>query len=477
MSGLLLKGGRVIDPSRNLDGIRDVFLDRGSIVSVGEGLEPPSGSSTAVVDVSGLVVCPGLIDMHASLREPGQTAKEDIASGTAAAARGGFTSVLCMPNTSPVMDSASTVALVQQLGQRKGKVNVWAAGAITLGLSGEELAPIGGLVSAGVRAICDGGRAIANSEMMRRALEYVHQFDLPVLTHCQEESLVAGGMMHEGRTSAILGLRGWPAVGEEIQMARDIRLAELTGTRLHIQHVSTAAGVQLVASAREKGLAVTAEACPHHFTLTDTAIAGSHAFWSRDGQGLLAHEGEDWQEALQWSAYDTHFKMYPPLRTAEDREALLRGVADGTLSVIASDHAPHCAFEKEVEFDYAPFGVAGLETCLALALGQLYHSGRMSLMDVLARLTSGPESILRLGRGSLAPGAPADVLVLDPDHAWKLTPEASLSKGGNNPFYHWPLRGAALWTISQGREAWRLPEWQPKAENLTFFLSQTDGQG
>jgi len=454
MSALLLAGGRVIDPAQGLDLMADLLIRDGKIAAVGAkaGSEAPADSER--LDVSGLIVCPGLIDLHVHLREPGQTPKETIATGTAAAARGGFTSIVCMPNTSPAIDNAGTVALIHQKAEREGKVNVFVTGAITKGIAGEELAPIGSLKQAGVVAITDDGHCVQNNELMRRALEYARMFELPVLDHCQDYTLVSDGVMHEGYWSTALGLRGWPATGEAMIVARNILLAELTGAHVHCQHLSAAGSVELLRDARKRGVPVSGEACPHHFTLTDAAIAGSETFWRKDGKGVFGYTAEGRFPA--WPNYDTNFKMNPPLRSASDREAVLAGVADGTLEVICSDHAPHCEFEKEVEFDYAPFGIIGLETELALSLMQLYHTGRMSLPDLLARFTAGPSRLLHLSnKGALKTGMDADVTVLDPGREWTFQREDTASKSQNSPFYGWSLKGQAVITIVGGKVLWR----------------------
>jgi dihydroorotase len=405
------------------------------------------------MNVKGLVVCPGLIDSHVHLREPGQVTKETIATGTAAAARGGFTSVVCMPNTSPAIDNAATVALIHERAAAQGIVNVFVAGAITKNLAGEELAPIGSLKKAGVVAITDDGHCVQNNDMMRRALEYAKMFELPVLDHCQDYSLVMDGVMREGYWSTLLGLRGWPAAGEEMIVARNILLAETTGAHVHCQHLSAAGSVRLLREAQKRGLPVSGEACPHHFTLTDAAVAGSEKFWGADGEGIWSLDSSRAGRPA-WPAYDTNFKMNPPLGSARDREAVLEGLADGTLQIICSDHAPHCDYEKEVEFDYAPFGITGLETELSLSLMQLYHTRRLSLADVIAKFTAAPARLLRLPKGTLSVGADADVTVLDPDREWVFDKGASASKSSNSPFYGWPLRGKAVATIVGGRKVW-----------------------
>jgi len=450
MNSLLLTGGRVIDPAHRFDASADLLVVDGKIAAVGTTASQNAPANVERMDVSGLVVCPGLIDLHVHFREPGQTQKETIATGTAAAARGGFTSVVCMPNTAPTIDTAGTVALIHERAKHNGTVNVFVAGAITKGIAGEELAPIGGLKRAGVVAITDDGHCIQNNEIMRRACEYAKMFDLPVMDHCQDYSLVTTGVMHEGRWSTQLGLQGWPAAGEEMIVARNILLAELTGANVHCQHLSAAGSVALLRAAKKRGVPISGEACPHHFTLTDAAVAGSEKFWAQDGQQLLPTP-----DALPaWPAYDTCFKMNPPLRSAADREAILEGLADGTIEILCSDHAPHCDFEKEVEFDYAPFGITGLENELALSLMQLYHTGRLGLAEVIAKYTVAPARLLRLAKGTLTIGADADISVLDPDREWVFRREDAASKSHNNPFYGWPLKGRAVATIVAGRPVW-----------------------
>jgi dihydroorotase len=357
-----------------------------------------------------------------------------------------------MPNTSPAIDNAGTVALINERAAQHGVVNVFVAGAITKNIAGEELASIGSLKRAGVVAITDDGHCVQNNELMRRALEYAKMFDLPVMDHCQDYSLVTDGVMHEGYWSIALGLRGWPSAGEEMIVARNILLAELTGARVHCQHLSAAGSVALLREAKKRGVPISGEACPHHFTLTDAAAAGSEKFWAEDGKTLLALNPQ--LSTLNWPSYDTNFKMNPPLRSARDREAVLDGLADGTIEILCSDHAPHCDYEKEVEFDYAPFGITGLETELALALMQLYHAKRLSLPDLITKYTVNPARLLNLPKGTLAVGADADVTVFDPDREWIFERAAIASKSANSPFFGWKLKGRAVATIVGGKKVW-----------------------
>jgi dihydroorotase len=453
VNSLLLTGGRVIDPANNFDAVADVLILNGKISAVGKNLSAKAPKDITRFDVSGKIVCPGLIDLHVHFREPGQTAKENIATGIAAAARGGFTSVVCMPNTSPAIDNAGTVALIHERAAEEGTVNVFVTGAITKNISGEELAPIGSLKKAGVVAITDDGHCIQNNELMRRACEYAKMFGLPIFDHCQDYSLVTDGVMHEGYWSTALGLRGWPAAGEEMIVARNILLAELTGAKIHCQHLSAAGSVALLREAKKRGVSVSGEACPHHFVLTDAAVAGSEKFWAADGK-VISNFNSQISNLPEWPAYDTNFKMNPPLRTARDREAILAGLADGTIEILCSDHAPHCDYEKEVEFDYAPFGITGLETELALALMQLVHPKRISLADMIAKFTINPARLLNLAKGTLSAGADADVTVFDPEQEWIYNREDSASKSKNSPFSGWKLKGRAVATIVAGKKIW-----------------------
>ena len=424
MTTTLLRNGRIIDPANRRDEVADLLIVDGKIA---DPAKVKLSNSVETIDCTGLVVAPGLIDLHVHLREPGQTAKETIATGTAAAASGGITSVVCMPNTTPGIDHASVVNLVQDKAREEASVNVFVAGAITKGGAGEELAPIGSMAKAGIVALTDDGHCVQNHELMRRALEYAKMFDLPVMDHCQDYNLTTKGVMHEGYWSAVLGLAGWPSIAEEIIVQRNAQLAELTGTPVHCQHVSAAGSVQILRRARSRGIPITGEVCPHHIALTDEAVAG----------------------------YDSNFKMNPPLRTEADIDALCEGIADGTLSILASDHAPHCAFEKEVEFDLAPFGIIGLETELALFIDILVHKKKVvDLPRLIAMYTANPAQLLKLDRGTLSVGAVADVTVIDPGKVWTYDKNASLSRSRNTPFHGRELEGRAVRTLVGGKTVW-----------------------
>ncbi|MDW8344166.1 MAG: dihydroorotase [Verrucomicrobiae bacterium] len=418
MSALILRNGRVIDPANNVDVVRDVYVSDGKISAT-----PAAGAR--LVDATGCWVVPGLIDMHVHLREPGGSAKETIATGTRCAARGGFTSVVCMPNTSPPADNPGTIALIRQRAQETAMVNVYPTGAITRELKGEELAPIGSLKRAGVVAITDDGRCVQNNDLMRRALQYAGMFGLPVLDHCQDYQLSADGVAHEGHWSLALGLRGWPALAEDVIVMRDILLAEDTGTHVHCQHISSGRAVRLLREAKRRGVPVSAEVCPHHFTLTD-----------------------EWLKT-----FDANFKMNPPLRSEADRQALWEGLTDGTIDCIASDHAPHCPFEKEVEFDVAPFGIIGLETELALSL-ELVRKKILTVRQLVEKFTVNPARILGLSKGTLSVGADADITVIDAERDWVYDVGQSASKSRNSPFHGWKLRGKAIMTIVGGKVVW-----------------------
>jgi len=419
---LHIKGGRVIDPSRGIDEVRDLFTERGIIVE-----KKPANVET--VDATGKVVTPGLIDIHVHFREPGQSHKETIATGSRAAAAGGFTTVVCMPNTSPAADSTATIAWIQERAASTACVNVFCTGAITRGIAGEELAPIGALAAAGVVALTDDGHCIQNHGVMRRAVEYARQFGLPIMDHCQEATLSSDGVMNEGEWSTRLGLPGWPSLAEDLIVARNILLAEETGHPIHCQHISSARSVRLLREARKRGVPITAEACPHHIALTD--------------EGL--------------KTFDSNFKVNPPLRTAADIDEIIAGIADGTITILASDHAPHATYEKEVELDRAPFGMLGLDTELALFLEILLHQRKaVTLPRIISMLTENPAKLLGLDRGTLAPGVPADITILDPDHSWTYDRDESPSLSRNTPFHGFQLRGRALRTIVGGKTVWDL---------------------
>jgi len=421
-SSLLLKHGRVIDPANQRDETGDVAIVDGRIAA---GI--PDAQPFEEIDCRGLVVAPGLIDLHVHLREPGQAAKETIATGARAAAAGGFTTVVCMPNTSPAVDSPSVVSWIREKAEREACVNVFTTGAITKGIAGEELAPIGTMARAGIVALTDDGHCIQNHELMRRALEYARMFQLPVLDHCQDYGLVGKGVMHEGYWSTLLGLPGWPSAGEEMIVMRNILLAELCETPIHCQHLSSGGSVRLLRDARTRGVPITGEVCPHHIALTDEALQG----------------------------YDTNYKMNPPVRTPEDGEALIQGIADGVITILASDHAPHCAYEKEVEFDMAPFGIVGLETELGLFIDILVHKKKaIDLPRLIALLTVEPARLLRLDRGTLSAGAPGDVTIIDPNLEWTVDAKAFQSRSTNTPFHGWELKGRAVRTIVGGKTVW-----------------------
>jgi len=432
---LLIVGGVVVDPSQDLEEPRDLLLEDGRVAALEPvGVIPREGRR--VIDATGLIVCPGLIDMHVHLREPGEEYKETIASGTRAAARGGFTAVACMPNTRPVNDQAAVTRFILEEAARHGSARVWPVGALTLGLQGEALCEYGELKAAGCVALSDDGRPVMKSLVMRRALEYARTFDLPVISHAEDLELRADGVMHEGEVAHRLGLKGIPGAAEEVMVYRDIRLARLAGARLHLAHLSTAGSVAIVREAKMAGLPVTCETAPHYFTLTDEAVAG---------QG---------PEALVRPVFDTHAKVNPPLRSRFDREAVIAGLADGTIDAIASDHAPHSVLEKEVEFAEAAFGLIGLETSVGLSL-RLVHEGVLPLSRLIALMSTNPARILGLPGGTLKVGAPGDVTVIDLFRPWTVDVNLFASKSRNCPFHGWVLKGKAVLTLRGGEVVWQ----------------------
>ena len=425
---ILIRGGRVIDPAQGIDRHLDVWLAEGKIMALGPDLRAPLQRAhddlrpaPRLIEAQGCIVAPGFLDMHVHLREPGFEHKETIATGLAAAAAGGFTAVAAMANTMPVNDTPAVTEFMLRRAAAVGGTRLLPIGAVSVGLAGEELAEIGGMHQAGIVGLSDDGMPVMNPRLMRRAMEYGHMLELPILSHCEDHRLSTDGAMHEGVVSTALGLIGVPAIAENVMVYRDIQLAALTGAHLHIQHVSTAEAVDLVRRAKERGITVTAEACPHHFTLTHEAVRG----------------------------YDTSTKVNPPLRTAADVEAIKTGLQDGTLDVIASDHAPHHVSEKDQDYAAAPAGMIGLETSVGLAL-RLYHEGVLSLPQVIAKYTIHPASILGVPYGTLRVGSSADVTILDPDYPYEVEATTLRSRSKNSPFLGWRLRGAAVATLVSG---------------------------
>ncbi len=428
MSATIIRNGRVIDPANQRNEIADLYIADGKIVTSKSEIRTPK-SEIEEIDARGLIVAPGLIDLHVHLREPGFSHKETIESGARAAAAGGFTTIVCMPNTAPVPDNPGTIAWIKDRASNMSPVNVLPTGAISKNLAGEELAPIGSLAQAGVVAITDDGHCIQNHELMRRAVEYARMVGVPVLDHCQDYNLVGNGVVHEGYWSTLLGLPGWPAAGEEAIVMRNILLAELCDHHIHCQHISTAGSVRLLREARDRGVKISGEVCPHHIALTDESIQN----------------------------FDTNYKVNPPLRAQPDVDALLGGIADGTLSILCSDHAPHAHFEKEVEFDAAPFGIIGLETELGLFLDLLVHKqGTIDIARLIEMYTVEPARLLKLDAGTLSIGARADVTLINPELEWTVSVDQFESASRNSPFNGWKLRGRAVRTIVGGKTVWQL---------------------
>jgi dihydroorotase len=428
MSATIIRNGRLIDPANSRDEIADLYIADGKIVGSKSEIRDLQ-SPIEEIDAKGLIVAPGLIDMHVHLREPGFGHKETIESGARAAAAGGFTTVVCMPNTSPAADEPSTIAWIKDRAAAIACVNILPTGAISKNLAGEELAPIGSLAQAGVVAITDDGHCVQNHEVMRRAMEYARMVDVPVLDHCQDYNLVGNGVVHEGYWSTLLGLPGWPAAGEEAMVMRNILLADLCDHHIHCQHVTTVGSVRLIREAQARGVKISGEVCPHHIALTDETIQN----------------------------FDTNYKINPPLRSQSDVDALLEGIADGTLAILCSDHAPHANFEKEVEFDAAPFGIIGMETELALFIDLLVHKRRkIDIVRLIEMYTVEPARLLKIDAGRLSIGAQADVTLINPELEWTVRVDQFESASRNSPFDGWKLKGRAVRTVVAGRTVWNL---------------------
>ncbi len=421
---LVIKNGRVVDPAHNVDRVCDVAIEDGRIREIAEGID---ATGSEVIDASGQIVAPGFMDIHVHLREPGFEYAETIESGSRAAAAGGFTSVCCMPNTHPVNDNATVTSYIKERARQFAVVNVYPIGAITKGSAGEELAAIGSMKQAGIVAISDDGKPVMNARLVRRAMEFARSLDIPLIEHCEDLHLSAGGDMHEGLESVRLGLRGIPRSSEDVMVARDIILAEVTGARYHVAHISSQHSVEMVAFAKSRGLRVTAEATPHHFVLADSDM----------------------------QPYDSNYKMKPPLREPRDVEAVTNGLLSGAIDAIATDHAPHPGSEKMQEFERCPFGIIGLETAIPLALERLFHAGKLSLLRFVALFTQNPAKILALPKGSLAIGSDADVTIFSLDHKWTYDVTKSPSKSSNTPFHGRALTGGPLATIVNGQVVWR----------------------
>jgi dihydroorotase len=424
MSKLVIKNGRVVDPSQGVDRVCDVAIENGVIQEVGDTIPATGGEE---FDASGLIVSPGFIDMHVHLREPGFEHAETIETGSRAAAAGGFTSICCMPNTDPVNDKPTVTSYIIERARRFATVNVYPIGAITKNSAGEELSAIASMKQAGIVAISDDGKPVMNARVVRRAMEFAHALDIPLIEHCEDLHLSAGGDMHEGLESTRRGLRGIPRSSEDVMVARDIILAEVTEARYHVAHISSKYSVEMVAFAKRRGLRITCEATPHHFTLAD----------------------------CEMPAYDSNYKMKPPLRDRSDVEAIVQGFADDTIDAIATDHAPHPGDEKMQEFERCPFGIIGLETAVGLALERLYHTGKVTVSHLVRLFSQNPAHVLSLPSGTLHPGAPADITIFGLDHSWTYDVNRSPSKSRNTPFHGHKFRGGPVATIVAGQIVWR----------------------
>ena len=438
---LLIKGGRIIDPAQRLDQVGDLLMQNGRVVWVREAASSPLPEGCLVLDAQGLVVCPGFVDLHCHLREPGNEDKETISTGTMAAARGGFTTVCAMPNTNPPMDTWASVEYVKGKAQEEGVVRVLPIGCVTKGRLGKELAEMADLARAGVIGFSDDGSPVSDSNIMRQAIIFSLSLGLPIINHCEEPALFGQGLMNEGWVSTRLGLKGAPGTAEEVMVSRDIALAELTGGRLHLAHISTAATVELVRQAKERGIAVTCEVTPHHLTMSE--------------EWVLAHRDEGYTSApLGSDAYDTRAKVNPPLRSRQDAQAMIRGLREGIIDVIATDHAPHTQMNKLCTFEEASFGISGLETALG-SLMSLVHGGSFSLPTLIERLTWAPARLLGRDLGTLKAGSPADITIFDPDASWVVDASQFASKGQNTPLDGATLKGKVMATIVEGEVAYR----------------------
>jgi dihydroorotase len=415
-SNIILKGGRVVDPSQGIDAVMDIGIVNGVIT------EPKNVKNAQVINLKGLIAAPGFTDIHVHLRQPGNPTSETIASGTMAAAAGGFTGIVAMPNTKPTADTAGTIEYLKSVAEKDAVVKVYPCGCMTKESKGEEMAGIGGLKGAGIVAVSDDGKCIQNHELMRHVVEYSKSFGLPILDHCEDECLKGAGVMHEGKWSVLLGMNGIPAAAEELMIARDIIFSRMIGWKIHIQHISAKESVEMVRLARKRGIMVSAEAIPHHILLTDETI----------------------------KKFDTNYKMNPPLRSDDDRKAIIRGLKDGTITVIATDHAPHTLTDKLVEFDYAPFGIIGLETALPICLSELYHKKVLTMSQLVSKFTTGPAELLGMDFGTLQIGKPADITVIDPDKVIKIDANKFYSKSRNTPFHGMSFKGKAVATIVNG---------------------------